>query len=254
MINGVPGRLLLVHAGPGHLHARKASGIACQRRQSDLVGIPPCEACERGVGTRGLEEIEECRSADELAIQRGEWSGTVQKSAKGEGRDHVDPACARCCTHIGGRGDHAKRIIAGDARGQSIAKVLRQEFWICGINVSRPVHVHAVSIGIADAELVVVTQLTLNRQVPLLGVGILEIPRYGQRKWQKGDREAGLEKVLVVEEGAVLGVETLLVGQVRDAWDACCVQDALKDGCAISSRRVGGHGSPCRRATEDKEL
>src|SRR5207245_334583 len=60
-------------------HARKASGIACQRRQSDLVGIPPCEACERGVGTRGLEEIEECRSADELAIQRSEWSGTVEE-------------------------------------------------------------------------------------------------------------------------------------------------------------------------------
>ncbi len=113
---------------------------------------------------------------------------------------------------------------------------------------------HGVRIGIADAELVVAAELMLNRQVTLLGVGILEVPRYGQRKGQEGYREAGLEEVLVVEEGAVFGIESLLVRQVSDAGDARGVQDALKDGCAVSSRWIGGHKSPSGRATEDQEL
>jgi len=113
-----------------------------------------------------------------------------------------------------------------DARSECIAEVLRQKFWVGGINVSGPVQMHGVSVGIADAEFVVMTELTLNRQVTLLGVGILKVPRNGQRKRQKGHRKAGLEEVLVVKEGAVLGIEALLVRKVSDARDACGIQYA----------------------------
>ena len=63
-----------------------------------------------------------------------------------------------------------------------------------------------------------------------------------------------MEEVLVVEEGAVLWIEALLIRQVSDAGDARSVQDSLKDGCTVGSRWIGGHKSPSGRATEDQEL
>src|SRR2546427_1056430 len=135
-----------------------------------------------------------------------------------------------------------------------ISQVYRQALRVRGVNVSRPVQVQAVCIGIADAELIVVAELALDGEVGLLRVSVLEVAGDRQGKWQKGYREAGTEEVLIVKERAVLGVEALLVRQVSNAGNARRVQDSLEDRSAVRSRRVGAHLGPGRRAAEDKEL
>src|SRR2546422_8091080 len=107
-------------------------------------------------------------------------------------------------------------IIDGKACCQVVAQVYRQALRVRGVNVSRPVQVQAVCIGIADAELIVVAELALDGEVGLLRVGVLEVTGDRQSKWQKGHREAGSEEVLIVKERTILGIEALLVRQVSN--------------------------------------
>src|SRR5207245_2451476 len=95
-----------------------------QSGKSHLVGIPACEACERGVGARWLEEVEQGGGADKLAIQRGETGEgrTIDENPQRHRRNHVNAAGARCSTSTAKRCDRAERLLmrqvsdAGDAR------------------------------------------------------------------------------------------------------------------------------------------
>ena len=73
-----------------------------------------------------------------------------------------------------------------------------------------------VGVRVGDAELVVFSNLLLNGQVTLLGVAVDEVFVHRQGKRKNGDRNPEGQELLIDEHGVrVLGIKTLLVGEVR---------------------------------------
>jgi len=72
---------------------------------------------------------------------------------------------------------------------------------------------HGVSVGIADAEFVVMTELTLNRQVTLLGVGILKVPRMGSVKGRRATGRPVWRKFWLLKKGLFLGSKRCSFGR-----------------------------------------
>ena len=155
---------------------------------------------------------------------------------------------------VGGRRSNRQRAREGKARGQRIPEVCRQPERVGGIDVARPVQMATVGVGVGDAELVVFSNLLLNGQVTLLGVAVDEVFVHRQGKRKNGDRNPEGQELLIDEHGVrVLGVKTLLVGEVRRQPQGI-VQNSLKNSGTVQSSRVVRKPRPGRCAAARDQL
>src|SRR5438552_934555 len=227
----------------GNAEARR---ISSERGESNLASVTAGQQagnrshqpCERRIGSRGPEEIEECRGAHVLAVESRKWRGASAQLPQHAGSDHANSA-SRCRWGLRSRRrNYGHRTGESEACRRGVREILGQQLRVGGIDVDWPVEMQAPGVLIADADLPRAGDLPLDGQVALLGVAELEIFRYRQNERKNGQRETRGQIILIGEQGIRKErIEALLVKQVAHVGQG--IQGALENGGAVEiGRRV----------------